>query len=302
MTFTPDADISSSKVRRRRSGARTGGIAAGGGVLGVIVLVLVGQAFGIDLSALLGASSGLGSSIEGRTGTISEQDLGSECRTGQDANDSADCRMSAAYVSLDDFWSRAYAEVGDGAYHSPDFLLFSDGTSTACGYASSAVGPFYCPGDEAIYIDTAFFGQLSSQLGAEGGPLAELYIAAHEWGHHIQHLAGTFDRADRSGTGPSSDSVRLELQADCFAGAWVGGAAQTSDASGGALLEPPSRAQIASALDAAAAVGDDHIQQASGGIDQDSWTHGSSQQRQSWFTAGLEGGVIACDTFAVASP
>ncbi|MGO3885119.1 MAG: KPN_02809 family neutral zinc metallopeptidase, partial [Mycetocola sp.] len=290
MTFNPDSDISSSRVSRRGSGrgAKTGGIAVGGGVLGVLAIVLIGQFLGVDLSGLLGGSAGLGSSIEGQTGTITEEDLSQECTTGADANSSADCRMSAAYVSLDDFWAESYGQLSRETYHSPDFYLFSAGTSTACGYASSAVGPFYCPGDEAIYIDTSFFGQLSSQFGAEGGPLAELYIAAHEWGHHIQNISGTFDRADRQGTGPSSDSVRLELQADCYAGAWVRGASQTTDRSGNTLLEPPTEAQIASALDAAAAVGDDHIQSAgAGGVDSDSWTHGSSEQRQRWFTAGL---------------
>lgn len=144
-------------------------------------------------------------------------------------------------------------------------MYLESGTwSTGCGTASSAMGPFYCPPDQTIYLDTTFFQTLTTQLGAEGGPLAEMYVIAHEWGHHIQNLSGTMDRLDRSGTGPTSDGVRLELQADCFAGAWAQNAQTTEDDSGTVFLEAFTQDQLASAMDAAAAVGDDHIQQSQG--------------------------------------
>jgi predicted metalloprotease len=146
---------------------------------------------------------------------------------------------------------------------------------------------------------------LAQQYGSSAGPLAEMYVVAHEYGHHIQNLTGVFDRADRSGTGDDSDSVRVELQADCYAGMWAGDAATTVDPDTGVtFLEPITREQLADALSAAAAVGDDHIQaQSGGGVNPDTWTHGSSEQRQRWFTTGYEQGTLeACDTFAVAEP
>ncbi len=122
------------------------------------------------------------------------------------------------------------------SYRSPDFWLFQDSTDTACGQASASTGPFYCPPDRAIYLDTAFYDDLQSRYGSSGGPLAQMYVVAHEWGHHIQQLQGSFANTDRSGTGASSGSVRVELQADCYAGAWVGDAATTKDADGRTFL------------------------------------------------------------------
>jgi putative metalloprotease len=174
--------------------------------------------------------------------------------------------------------------------------------STACGNASSAVGPFYCPGDSTVYLDMSFFSQMESTLGATDTPLAEEYIVAHEFGHHIQNLLGVMKRADRAGAGATSDSVRVELQADCYAGVWVHYAATTADPDTGTpFLVEPTRAEVQTALDAVAAVGDDHIQQRSGsGVDSDTWTHGSSEQRVRWFTTGMDSGSLAqCDTFAV---
>jgi predicted metalloprotease len=200
---------------------------------------------------------------------------------------------------LDTFWTDQF----DSGYRPANVLLFDGQTGTGCGDATSDVGPFYCPADEKIYLDTAFYEQLRTDYGSSGGPLAEEYVLAHEWGHHIQKLEGTTDSIDQSDTGPDSDSVRLELQADCYAGAWVGGASKTTDADGDTFLEPVTDAQITDALSAAAAVGDDRLQQKyQGSVDQDTWTHGSSASRQKWFTAGLDGGAGACDTFAVATP
>ena len=200
-------------------------------------------------------------------------------------------------------WGEQLPAQGGATYQKPGFVLW-DGArvSTACGNASSAVGPFYCPGDSTVYLDMSFFSQMESTLGATDTPLAEEYIVAHEFGHHIQNLLGVMKRADRAGAGATSDSVRVELQADCYAGVWVHYAATTADPDTGTpFLVEPTRAEVQTALDAAAAVGDDHIQQRSGsGVASDTWTHGSSEQRVRWFTTGMDSGSLAqCDTFAV---
>ncbi|WP_440696977.1 KPN_02809 family neutral zinc metallopeptidase [Clavibacter nebraskensis] len=297
MTFDDDARIDTSKVTRRRGRGRTSGIAAGGGGLLVVVAVILVQQFtGVDLSQLVGGQGGTGA------GSSSEQqDEAIEgCTTGREANASVDCRMAGAADSLDTYWAAAAPEAGVADYVSPGFSLFDTATTTGCGEASSATGPFYCPPDQRLFVDTTFFDELRTRFGASGGPLAQMYVVGHEWGHHIQQLSGAFDRADRRGTGPTSDSVRLEVQADCYAGAWVGAASEIRDDSGTAFLEPVSTAEVRDALDAAAAVGDDRIQAASGGeVDPHTWTHGSAEQRQRWFEAGRAGGPTACDTFAV---
>jgi len=284
MTFNDDANISKGRVSRRAKG----GIAIGGGagIIGIIALVvaLVG---GPDLTGLVG---GLGGSGGGGEGTEVA------CQTGEQANESIDCRMDGAYASLDLYW----AGQVDG-YRSPaDFVLFTDGVSTGCGNASSAVGPFYCPPDESIYLDTGFYDELSSQFGATAGPLAQLYVVAHEWGHHIQNITGQTEGLDTSQTGPDSDGVRLELQADCFAGAWVGAAETTVDENGVPFLEPVTPQQLADALNAAEAIGDDRIQETTQGqVNPETWTHGSSEQRQKWFEVGRTQGPQACDTFSI---
>lgn len=289
MTFNPNSDIGGGKVSRR---GRNTGIAAGGVGLGAIVIFLIAQFTGVDLSGL-----GLTDGSSGQT-QVGPSDSVTECKTGADANNDVTCRMKGAAASLDTYWSGELPALR-ASYHTPEFVLFTDQTSSGCGTASSATGPFYCPPDETLYVDTGFFDQLRSQFGASGGPLAEMYVVAHEWGHHIQNLQGTMAKIDQRATGPSSDSVRLELQADCYAGAWVGAATQVKDKNGTTFLEPITKQQLTDALDAASAVGDDRIQQASGGqVNRESWTHGSSAQRQRWFTSGYTGGPTHCDTFA----
>ena len=241
---------------------------AGGGGLG-------------DLGSLEGQSVGPGTAAS---------DVQTECRTGADANEREDCRIVGVVNSIQAYWSRALRG------YEPTRTRFFDGTiHTGCGPASSAVGPFYCPNDRYVYIDLGFFDQLQSQLGARGGPLAEAYILAHEYGHHVQNLTGVLGQADRD-TGPQGGQVRVELQADCYAGLWVGRALDTG------FVEDITRQDVADALDAAAAVGDDRIQERTQGrVTPESWTHGSAEQRRSWFVRGIEAtGPQTCDTFSVA--
>ncbi|GAA1522080.1 hypothetical protein BJ978_001675 [Agromyces terreus] len=288
MTFNPNADISGGKTSKR---GRNTGIAVGGG-LGVVALVIVAQLLGVDLTGLLGG----GESQESAPDTSIEQ-----CLTGQDANERVDCRMRGAAASLEDYWAAAAPQELGIDYAAPqDFALFTQSVSTACGSATSATGPFYCPPDQIIYVDVTFFDELESQFGASGGSLAQMYVVAHEWGHHVQNLAGTLQAAQDGQTGPTSNSVRTELQADCFAGAWVGAAAETRDDDGVPFLQQPTVAEVADALSAAAAVGDDRIQEATQGqVSPHTFTHGTSEQRQRWFTVGYEQGPTACDTFGI---
>ncbi|NQX12616.1 neutral zinc metallopeptidase [Microbacteriaceae bacterium VKM Ac-2855] len=294
MTFNDDSRLSGGKVRRR---GRTTGIAVGGGALGVLVLAVLGSVLGVDLSGFNGLVGG------GSEGGSSASSTELSCATGAEANTSVDCRLEGGAESLDRYWSSATPALGV-SYTGPSggVILFSDQTSTGCGAASAAVGPFYCPPDQTIYLDTDFFAELSSRFGGSSGNLAQLYILGHEWGHHIQNLTGAMDSADRSGTGPDSDSVRLELQADCYAGAWLGDASTVPDANGNTLLQAPTDQEVADALSAAAAVGDDRIQQsATGSVDPEGWTHGSAEQRQRWFTTGYTGEPASCDTFGVSA-
>ncbi|HRP99650.1 MAG TPA: neutral zinc metallopeptidase [Terrimesophilobacter sp.] len=286
MTFNPNAKIDSSKVSKR--GRNTAiGVGAGGGL--VLILALVGPLLGIDLSGLAPLlGGGAGTSQE-----ITEGDL-SHCDTGADANEDIECRMVGAATSLDAYWS---AEMRSG-YVTPGVVLFEQATQSGCGSASAATGPFYCPADQTMYLDTGFFDQLRNQFGASGGPLAEMYVLAHEWGHHMSNILGQMDNLNLRESGPTSDSVRLELQADCFAGAWAAAASTQPDSNGTTFLKPITKQQIADALNAAAAIGDDRIQEASGvNVNPHQWTHGSSEQRQRWFATGFEGGATVCDTF-----
>lgn len=286
MTFNEGSDISGGRTSRR---GRNAGIALGGGGLGILAIVLIGQLLGVDLSGLVGTDTG--------TGTSPTDSSLEQCQTGEDANENLDCRMKGAAASLEEFWSNTL----DGATPT-EIALFTGSVSTGCGGATSAVGPFYCPRDQVIYVDTAFFDQLRTQFGSSGGPLAQLYVVGHEWGHHIQNITGIMSNLNLQTTGPASDGVRLELQADCFAGAWIAGASTTLDSSGTPYLEPPTDAQIRDALSAAAAVGDDNIQeQTQGQVQPETWTHGSSDARQKWFLVGYQQGANACDTFGASA-
>jgi predicted metalloprotease len=292
MTFNDDSQLRGGKVKRRGRTTAIGGGAVG---VGAIVVFLIAQFTGVDLSGIVGGGNGLTTIQQGGESV----DAAPECRTGRDANLRVECRMEGAAESLDAYWTSEARSLGI-SYTSPEFFLFQDSTDTSCGQASAATGPFYCPPDRAIFLDTAFYDDLQSQYGSSGGALAQMYVVAHEWGHHIQQLQGSFANTDRSGTGASSGSVRVELQADCYAGAWVGDAATTEDANGETFFEPITRSQITDALSAASAVGDDSIQErATGRVDPDSFTHGSSEQRQRWFLRGYQQGATSCDTLSI---
>ncbi|MGC5629677.1 KPN_02809 family neutral zinc metallopeptidase [Georgenia sp. Z1344] len=295
MTFRDSASGSGgSEGVRRRGRGRGGAAAAGGGGLAVVALViylLTGQ----DLGGLMGGGGGGGGAAPAE-----EETLG-DC-TGADANTDVDCRMVLTWGSLHDVWAVTLPEQADLEHRNPEFILFQDSVGTGCGNATSAVGPFYCPPDESAYIDTGFFDQLETQLGAENAPLAQMYILAHEYGHHVQNETGVMATANRTDTGPQSDGVRLELQADCYAGIWVNHASTVpQEETGEPMLVEPTTEEIQDALDAASAVGDDRIQSGAGQeVNPETWTHGSSEQRMHWFTVGYEGGTMQdCDTFAV---
>lgn len=292
MTFNDNVQIDTSKVSKR-SGARRGGMIAGGGV-GVAILLFIGsQLLGVDLTQYAPAvEQAVGGSSSGQ-----EEVALTGCETGEDANENVECRMAAASDSLERYWT---TQVGN--YHGPaDVVLFDGQTQSACGAATSATGPFYCPADESIFVDVTFFETLRSNYGASGGSLAQMYVLAHEWGHHISSLIGSLQGAGNS-SGADSGSVRLELQADCFAGAWVQNAQTVTDDSGVPFLQKVTPEEIADAMNAAAAVGDDHIMESAGvEVNPERFTHGSSEQRQRWFQTGYEQGPTACGTFDVAA-
>jgi predicted metalloprotease len=291
MRFRPGARLDPSQVSDRRGMGGGRGLAVGGGGLGLIVLV-VALLLGVDPTG--GGTTDPFSSLDDRS--VSGQPAGEvpeECQSGKDANERDDCRIVGVVNSVQSFWSGTF-ERSNRQYPPAKTIFFTDATQTGCGYASSQVGPFYCPPDQQVYIDLGFFEELRTRFGANGGPFAQAYVLAHEYGHHVQNLLGTLERAQSGGTGPESAAVRTELQADCYAGVWAANAVATG------FLEELTQADINDGLDAAAAVGDDRIQEATQGqVNPEQWTHGSAEQRRRWFSRGYENGKpAACDTFS----
>ena len=310
MTFNPNAEIRSDNVSAgggggmrpggmfpRGGGGRGGGGLKIGGAGGCLLLVIV------LVYALLGGNplDLLGGGTTTQQGPVAQGGALEQCQTGADANERDDCLVQATVESADSLWSQLAPASGID-FVEPQGVVFDSTVQTGCGSATADVGPFYCPADMSLYVDVSFFDALSTQYGSDGGQLAKMYVVAHEYGHHIQNLSGTMERIDRRETGPQSDGVRLELQADCYAGVWAHHAANTLDDNGNTMLAPLTDEDIESALSAASAVGDDHIQGevAGGRVQPETWTHGSSEQRRTWFTTGYEQGTVgACDTFAV---
>jgi predicted metalloprotease len=276
VSFNDNARLDPSQVQDDRGRRGGGGLIVGGGGIGLIILV-VSLLLGVDPTAILNSVPTNAAPVD----STSQQTI-AECKTGADANRRADCRIVGFVDSVQQFWTAELARRGK-TYSPAQTVLFTDVTQAGCGTASAEMGPFYCPVDKRVYLDLSFFQELQTRFGAKGGPFAEAYVVAHEYGHHVQDVLGTLSNDSR--TGPQSSSVKQELQADCFAGVWAKHAAETG------YLQAPTNADIASALDAAAAVGDDRIQRASSGrVAPESWTHGSAAQRQQWFSTGYQTG------------
>jgi predicted metalloprotease len=282
VTFRDNAKLDPSQVEDAR-GRGMGGLAVGGGGIGIIILLVASMLLGVDPTSLL-------ESIPADTTTIENGPKASECQTGADANRRDDCRIVGFVDSVQKYWTDELASR-DRQYVPAKTVLFTGATQSACGTATTAMGPFYCPEDEKVYLDISFFEDMRTQLGAQGGPFAQGYVVAHEYGHRVQHVLGALNTSTTQ-SGATSQSVRTELQADCYAGVWAKHAADTG------YLVPPTQAEIATALDAAASVGDDRIQrQTQGRVTPDSFTHGTSAQRQRWFMTGFQTGDPArCDT------
>ena len=257
----------------------------GGGGGTILILLLLWFLF----------SGGLGGSGGGQQGQGQFQSQGGynleHCDQPNAANEYTDCLAAATVLSVDDVWSQILPDQANIQYRQPGMHIFKGEVTTACGFATAATGPFYCPRDETAYLDVSFFDQLQS-LGGSAGPLAQAYATAHEMGHHIQQIEGTLGLSDYKNPGEDSAAVAIELQADCYAGLWAHYAQQ------GGALESVSDQQLNEAIQTAQAIGDDNIQRRSGGeVDPDAWTHGSSEQRGTAFMAGYKSGrMSACDT------
>ncbi len=288
MTFNQGMRIDTSTTSSSGGGR---GIAIGGGLGGLLVVVMA-MFLGVDPGNVLSQQP-----VDTHQDVASGFDL-DRCRTGADANRYVQCRVVATGNSVDAVWQQLMR-----GYTRPRVRLFSGQVDTGCGPATSDVGPFYCPVDKTAYFDTDFFQVLKDRFRSSGGPMAQEYVVAHEFGHHVQNLLGVLGRAQHGAQGAGGNGVRTELQADCYAGVWAHYASITKqEGTGVPFLEPLSDKDIDDALSAAASVGDDRIQRtASGRTNPESWTHGSSEQRQHWFTVGYQtGDPNQCDTFRTA--
>ncbi|MEJ2885135.1 KPN_02809 family neutral zinc metallopeptidase [Actinomycetospora aeridis] len=334
MRYEDDAQLDASEVTDQRGqggggGSPFGGVGGGGGggtggllpllisllfrgrsgkVSWVLIVVVVVGFFALPY---LTGGGGTSSQVAGGFGEpggpaiAGTSELPSECRTGADANTNPDCAIVADINSIQAYWAGGgYAQVARATrgaqptYQRVDTVFFSGAVNTRCGSADSSAGPFYCPADDLVYIDLSFYDQLRQQFGAQGGGLTNAYVLAHEYGHHVQDQLGT-EAAVRTRQGATSDSVRLELQADCFAGVWMNHAATPSNGRP-AFITEVTQADLDGAIDAAQRIGDDYIQGRLGGgtVDPDSFTHGSSAQRKKWLTTGYTtGDPTRCDTF-----
>ncbi len=284
----------SDNVEDRRSDDG-GGFGGGGGLLGgrsigigtIVVALLGGWVFGINPLTILSMLSGGGAP----TAQVQQQTPAPK----PPADDRMAAFVSTVLADTEDVWKDVFSK-GGGTYQEPRLVLFRGATQTACGQGQAAMGPFYCPGDQKVYIDLGFYETLKNKLGAPGD-FAQAYVIAHEVGHHVQNLLGISGKVDQMrGRVSKADynvlSVKLELQADCFAGVWANHAQSARQ-----ILE---QGDVGEAMNAAAKIGDDALQRSSGGaVVPESFTHGTSAQRQRWFDNGLNNGSVkACDTFS----
>jgi predicted metalloprotease len=291
MRYRRNASLDPSQVEDRRGqgpmlGLPGGGLTVGGGGLGIVGVVIWLLITALNSSG--GVSGPLGN-LDGST--VSQSPAAQSCTSGAQANAREDCRIVADINSVQAYWTGRFRANGK-TYEPAKTVFFTGSTDTGCGPASTDVGPFYCPVDKHVYIDLGFFDELRTRFGAQGGPFAQAYVLAHEYGHHVQDLLGNLGSGSGQ-TGAQGRSVRTELQADCYAGVWAQHASQTG------YIVGLTQADIADALDAAAAVGDDRIQsETQGQVNPETWTHGSSAERQKWCTTGYRTGKpAACNTF-----
>jgi predicted metalloprotease len=312
MRFNPNARLDTSQVQDQRGGRSggggiglgglggLGGVAKGGGGLGVVIVI------GFILYSMFsgGGSSTVGNILNSMLGggtTQAQADnttLETNCKTGADANNNSDCALVAIVNSVQAYWT-AQLQASGTTYTKAPTVWFTGSVSTGCGNASSGTGPFYCPADKRVYVDLSFFEQLKTQFKANDAMFTQAYVLAHEYGHHVQNLLGTSSRVG-SATGATSGSVRLELQADCYAGAWGHNATTVPGADGQILIQDVTQADIDGALQAAEHIGDDYIQSnlGDGSPDASTFTHGTSEQRRHWFSLGYQSGDPAvCGTF-----
>jgi predicted metalloprotease len=299
MKYNRNARLDTSEVRDTRGGGlRPGHAVAGGGVgvVGLVIYLLVsfvgGGGAGQAAATVL---SQLGQS--GQPATADNSKIASECKTGADANTKLECAVVADIDSIQAYWGTELPRLGK-AYAKVPTVWFSGQVSTGCGAADSGSGPFYCPADQRVYIDLAFYNDITTEFHTAGGLFVDAYVLAHEYGHHVQDLLGVESRV-RTRTGAKSDSVRLELQADCYAGVWAKHATEPGP-DGQPLVSSIDQQDIHNALAVAARIGDDWIQKnlGSGTVDQKTFTHGTGAQRQKWLTTGYRtGNPNSCDTF-----
>ncbi len=279
MTFKPDVTVDDERVKT----SSNRGLVIGGSSIGALILAGILWYLGVDpgqFQDVLG--TGDASTSQSASGLA-------HCKTGEAANKYAECRVDFTARSLDEVWGQQLPEQANLQYKRPEVMVFTNSTRSGCGVASSATGPFYCPTDQTAYFDVSFFDQLKN-YGATNTPFAQEYIVAHEFGHHIQKLQNTLGMSNYNEPGPESNAVKIELQADCYAGVW----AYYADKGDNALLQPITEEELAGAINAARAVGDDNIQQRSGGeVRPDTFTHGTSEQRQEAFLAGYHTGQMS---------
>ncbi|MFI7305598.1 neutral zinc metallopeptidase [Micromonospora aurantiaca] len=300
MELNENARVDTSQVDDRRGSGGGGGmgipipIGGGrGGIVGIIIAVLV---------ALVGGGFGLNAATNGGGDEQGDNTSLEQKCSAQDALKQLDCRNALYVNSIQAYWRTAMPEAFGEQYRPSKTVFFSQNVSTACGAADSGVGPFYCPADDLVYIDLTFYKLLADQLGAEG-EFAQPYVLAHEYGHHVQDLLGTEAQMrrqqQRDPQSANALSVKLELQADCYAGAWAKNATGTADDKGQKIFTSITEQDISQAIDTAEKIGDDAIQQRSGRpVNPDEFTHGSSEQRKQWFTKGFTtGDPKSCDTF-----
>jgi uncharacterized protein len=287
MTFNEGMQIDTSTASSSGGGGMR--LALGGGIGGLLIVV-VAMFLGVDPGRVVSQQP-----MDTRGDSAPGFDL-NLCKTGADANKYVQCRVVATGNSVDAVWHQLMRK-----YTRPHVRLFTGSVNTGCGGATTEVGPFYCPVDQTAYFDTDFFQELVDKFGSSGGPFAQEYVVAHEYGHHVQQLQGILGRSQQGAQGAGGNGVRTELQADCYAGIWAHYASTVKQESTGVpYLQQLSDKDIQDALSAAASVGDDRIQkETTGRVNPESWTHGSAAQRQKWFTIGYQTGEPGkCDTFA----